>query len=168
MAFAIARTPFVHLGPEDDTRGIADLLPGEDVVVGSIEAVLVNAQRAWTCGHRAAYYIPSYASSSMTFVRATDIPLVRTEGRNGWKLYLDKEDCEVRASLRKVSDGSLVGIAITTVDGLGRVAPSIVSLTTTEATSVDLYLQVEVMTAALAMDGGVLHGGCVIEDEASV
>ena len=168
MAFPASETPFVQVGPAGDTRGISQVLPGEDITEVVCEAVLTNSQRAWTCAHRVAYEVPHYASSTVTFAEAARIPLERVEDRDGWKVYLDKEDCEVRASLRKQSDDTLVGIALTTSDGLIRAAPSVIAFTTTEILSVDLYLLIEVQQVSGAAGDGVLYGGTVIEDAASL
>lgn len=164
MAFPADDTPFVHLGPEGDTRGIQRFLPGQTIREGDLEAIITNTHRAWSCAHRAAYRVAYFQTTDTSYTEAARVPLSRVDDRDSWVVSVDKASCEVRATLKKVSDGSTVGSATETSDGATRTAPSLLSLSTTEATSVALYVLLEVK----ALSGtGALYGGQVVEGAAS-
>lgn len=166
MAFPSDSAPFVHLGPAGDTRGIARLLPGETIRTGDLATIVANAHRQYTCAQRACAAIPSYQTQSLTYVEAARVLLSRVAGRDGYVVYVDHELCNVRCSLRRVSDGVSVD-SDTTVIVATREAPSQLVLdASSEATSTALYLLVEVVATAPATTG-TLHGGVVVEDAAS-
>jgi len=165
MAFPSDNTAFIHLGPSGDTRGVREFLPGEDITTGDLDAVVTNAHRQYTCAQRACFAVPSFETTSTTYVEAARVPLERIAGRNGYTAAVDHASGDVRCTLKRVSDDATVGTAQNTTIIGTRDAPGLLSLdASSELTSVALYVLVELKASS---GTATLYGGVIIEGFAS-
>jgi hypothetical protein len=178
---------YQHLGAEADALASAEVSVALTIggAVNEHEVALNNAHRAWTQGHRAVlgtwgqwpgliddaqpvlWALDNTGSGSdSAFEELARAILPRATDRQDFTLYYDKEEAELRVTVKNASTGATIGSAVTTADGtgLGRLQGSL-GVTISTAVSTPVYLLIEAQ--ALAGEVGSVWLMRVYEDETS-
>lgn len=183
MAFTSDTQHYQHIGNPASGRAMGEVNVGTILggVTNEVDVLLQNAHRGWTQGHRATLFQSGAleqggdlallwtldntgSGSDSAFAELARVLLPRAEGRQDFTLYYDKEEAEVRLTVKNASTGATIGSAVTTADGtgLGRLQGTL-GVTISTAVSTPVYLLIEAQ--ALASEVGSVWLLRLYEDE---
>jgi hypothetical protein len=183
VAFPSDTQHYQHLGNPASGRALGEVNVAVTIggATNEVDVLLQNAHRGWTQGHRATlfqlaalqadgalatlYQLDNTGSGSdSAFSEVARVLLPRAEGREDFTLYYDKEEAELRVTVKNADTGSTIGSAVTTADGtgLGRLQGTL-GVTISTAITTPVYLLVEAQ--ALASEVGSVWLLRLYEDE---